>query len=183
VEAPATDDPPRIDALRDISQSILSASSAEAVAEATLERLATLVPYLRGSVVEFDSASDAISVLAVDDPETPPSERGEELSLAPFREAGTLLQAPRYVEEIPEADLTPIEEHLRSIGARSYLNVPLRSENDDIGVLNVAAPTPAAYTEEHRAIAREAADMLAVAPMPNPEPAWASPSRSDSSTF
>jgi len=154
----------RIDTLRDISQSILSASSPAAVSYATLQRLATLVPYARASVVKFDRDTEEAVLLAVDDPDAPPPKFEETLPLDHFRdEKGDFIQDLRCVETIPASPSDPLEKHLRSVGIRSYLNVPLRAEDDIIGALNLGAAVPEAYNNEHFDIACEVADMLAVA--------------------
>ena len=154
----------RIDTLREMSQSILSASSAEAVAQATLQRLAALVPYRRASVVTFDREADTVRLLAADDPGDSPPDLGNALSLDHFRRAdGALIRSTRYVKQIPDAATGPVKDHLQAIGVQSYLHAPLRAEDTVIGALNLGAAAPAAYEEEHRDIAREVADMLAVA--------------------
>ena len=154
----------RIDTLRDISQSILSASSTEAVTHATLQRLATLVPYARASVVEFHRDTQTARLLAVDDPDAPPPKFEETLPLSHFQgEDGDLIQDLRYVDDLSASPLGPLEEHLQTVGIRSYVNAPLRAEGEVIGALNLGASPPKAYKDEHFDIAREVADMLAVA--------------------
>jgi len=154
----------RIDTLRDISQSILSASSTEAVTHATLQRLATLIPYARSSVVAFDRDAQTASLLAVDDPNAPPPKFEDTLPLDHFRtESGDLIRTTRYVEDLSNSTLDPLEQHLQTVGIQSYLNAPLLAEGEVIGALNLGAPSPAAYDDEHLDIAREVADMLAVA--------------------
>ncbi len=154
----------RIDTLRDISQSILSASSTKAVSHATLQRLAPLVPYVRASVVQFDRDDEEAALLAVDDPEAPPPKFEEALPLEHFRdENGDLIRSLRYVDRISASSPGPLEEHLQTVGIHSYLNVPLRAEDDIIGALNLGAAAPDAYEDEHLDIAQEVADMLAVA--------------------
>ncbi len=154
----------RIDTLRDISQSILSASSIEAVTHAMLQRLAPLVPYTRASVVAFDRDAETASILAVDGPEVSSPELENTLPLEHFRrDNGDLIRSLRYVDDLPASPPGPFGEHLQDVGIRSYLNVPLRAEDEVIGALNVGASSQAAYEEEHFNIASEVADMLAVA--------------------
>ena len=154
----------RIDTLRDVSQSILSASSADAVARATLKRLSQLVPYERASVVEFDREAEAAPILAVDDPDAPAPKFEDQLPLSHFRTDGQhLVEDLRYVRKIRRPPSDPVERNLLTAGVHSYLNVPLRAEDTVLGALNLGAKAPAAYTDEHLDIAREVADMLAVA--------------------
>ncbi len=154
----------RIDTLRDISRSILSASSAQAVAHAALQRLTSLLPTLRGSVTQFDFDEDTAVVLAVDNSDEGSLAAGQELPLPHFTvEDDSILQQARHTSSLDPRSEDPIEQHLHSQGIRSTLNVPLFAEDAVMGALNLGAPEPNAFEGRHIEIAQEVANLLAVA--------------------
>ncbi len=153
----------RIETLRNLSQAILSATSTEDVAETTLQRLSALVPYDQASVLECPPEEETITLLTIDDHEALSDRVTEARLLRHFQEDGELLREPRYVEEIPESSPDPVERYLYDRGLRSYVNVPLKTDEDVIGFLNLGAYPPSAYRSEHVEIASEVADMLTVA--------------------
>ncbi len=59
--------------------------------------------------------------------------------------------------------LTPVQEALRAEGLCSWISVPLTSHRQLIGCLNLGADTPRAFTPGHVEVAREIADLIAIA--------------------
>jgi GAF domain-containing protein len=71
---------------------------------------------------------------------------------------------PRVVPDLgSHPDRSPLYGYLRRAGHRSAGMVPLEAGGRRVGVLVMAAHAPAAFVEEHRAVAREVARQLAIA--------------------
>jgi signal transduction histidine kinase len=155
----------RLEAMNELQEAILEARSPEEIAQAALSRLRRLVPFHEARVILFDPQAGGCLVLAAD--------ANGETHLRP----GTLIprnafgesQARRpdqffVIEELSRlADLSQFEQELRSADICSYVNIPLRAEGEFIGTFNLAAQNPAAFLQEHIDIAREVADLLAIA--------------------
>lgn len=158
----------RLEALRKIERSILSASVPAEIAEAALYHIQQMLPCLRASIsVATAYDPDNFEVLAV--------------TAQGYTKIGTGAYLPKSVLDIPLLqqgridiinDLQQVQDaHVRghllqqlyTEGVRSYINVPLVAEQQLIGTLNVGADHPHAYDSGHLEIAREIADSLAVA--------------------
>ena len=154
----------RLKILRDIDHAILSAQSAEEIAQAAMQRLRQLVPCQRASVTVFDVKARQTVVLATDSGEKTQFSQGAKFPLPQTR-----IESLRWNEEYVIADLqaipdpTLLEQAMLAEGIRTYANVSLMAKGDLIGSLNMGAERPAAFTPEHLEIAHEVADSLATA--------------------
>ena len=151
--------------LHQIDQAILSARSAEEIAEAALPQVRRLVPCRRASVSLFDFDAGEISLLAAwADGE---SAIGAEtrFSLHALGEDVEMLRQgePYLVQDIHAiSPASPLLEALCAEGVRSYVNVPLIAQGRLMGSLNLGGGSPDAFIPEHLEIAREVADQLAI---------------------
>lgn len=152
--------------LHEIDQSILAAHSPEAIAGAALRHLRQLVPCARAGVVLFDPETDEALVFAARvDGET---RIGPGVRLAVedvIGDRGDLRQGQgsRIEDTLALSEPLPFVRALRAEGVRSCVNIPLVARGELIGVLNLGKRDPGVFAAEHLEIAREVADLLAVA--------------------
>lgn len=157
----------RLEVLREIDQAILSAMSPEEIARETLSRLRHLTPSDNATVLLFDFPAEKISLLATYQQENSPAGTASELyKLKIFRAIVPLLQTTRYllVEDIlKKPNRLEFEDALLEKGIRSYLIVPLKIQNELIGVLSLERAAPSVVGEEYVTITYEVSAQLAVA--------------------
>jgi PAS domain S-box-containing protein len=157
----------RIETMREVDQAIIASRSPQAVAQAALRRIPSLVPCVYAAVVAFKSKPDgqAATVLAAYSRPEPKVGPGVRLSLEELGEVETLragkIQLVKDIDLLPR--IPPYFRIVRSEGVRSYLNVPLLFKGELIGVLSLGADRPNAFDEDRIQIALEMADSLAIA--------------------
>ena len=156
----------RLQVLHEIDQAVLAAQSAPAVADAVLVHVARLVPCQRAGILVVNDPHDDPVVLATYPPGVADIRPGVRLRATPMRDE--ILQTLRSGRAYRLDDLTPLvgmpaHEALLAAGLRSGLSVPLIAQDELIGVLNLWADRPAAFTSAHEAVARELAAPLAIA--------------------
>ncbi|HNT76502.1 MAG TPA: histidine kinase dimerization/phosphoacceptor domain -containing protein [Anaerolineae bacterium] len=155
----------RLKIQHEIDQAILSAQSPQAIAQAALARLQPLIPNLHSSVMVFDVKHQQMTGLVA----YARGERAPELEtrfdgLEIFNIAGLSAGQTQSVLDMSQAPtLSPIHQYFYDNGMRSYINVPLLTQNELIGTLNVGSETPHFFTATHLEIALEIAASLAVA--------------------
>lgn len=149
----------------EIDRAILSAQSPQAIAQAALARLQPLIPNLHSSVMVFDVRHQQMTGLVA----YARGERAPELEtrfdgLESFNIAGLSAGQVQSVPDMSQVPtLSPIHQYFYDHGMRSYINVPLLTQNELIGTLNIGAETPHFFTATHLEIAQEIAASLAVA--------------------
>jgi signal transduction histidine kinase len=157
--------PPGWEALRVIDRATLAASSAEAIARATLENLDRLIP-ADGAAVWVAGDGRELEPLVVG--------RGESLLDLPPERRSTLAELARswsgddraalLIPDLQAArSLAPRLEGLRERGIGAYLGIPLLANEEVIGFLELVARGPGRLDKSHREIGREVADPLGVA--------------------
>jgi len=155
----------RLRLLHDVDQFILASPPLDHVMRATLVRLRPMTPYLRASVTLFHPDSAEWEVVAVDaagDTELPAGRRG------PLTRVWFLKEIQRGEVHVTDnlqelTDLPPWAEVLQSEGIRSYVSVPLITQGELNGSLNLGLESSGAPTEEQLEIWREVASQLALA--------------------
>jgi diguanylate cyclase (GGDEF)-like protein/PAS domain S-box-containing protein len=155
----------RLDILRDIDQAILAAHSPEAITKEGLGHLQSLIPFQRGSIAIFDLESRMVTVFATHAQENTPRGTGALLSTEMYGDLSKLQRGDVLVKADLQTASTssPDVEFLRREGVRAYLRAPLITEGELIGVMNLESERPDVFNEEHAEIAREVADLLAIA--------------------
>jgi PAS domain S-box-containing protein len=155
----------RLNVLHEIDQAILAAQSAEEIASAALERVQRLVPCQWASLTVFDYEAEEVIVLAVRVDGETLVQRGTRFSLQEVEIPYRLRQGSTHVIDdlstLPT--LPPVLEALRAARVRSFMAVPLRSQGELIGTLNLAAQDPSTFQSADIDIACEVADQLAIA--------------------
>jgi PAS domain S-box-containing protein len=153
----------RLTMLHDMDQAIVSAKSLEEIGRAALGRMRRMVPCQRCAVVLFDGLANQARVIAG-------------FSGGEYQQAATIplndlapggaaqRDTVQYIEDLGTLDdPTPAQRQLVAEGVRSSLSVPLLAEGEAIGEITLGAPSPSAFTAEHREIAIEVATPLAIA--------------------
>ena len=155
----------RLKILREIDRAILAAQSPETIAQAALCYIGDLVPCLRASVALFDLEADEAEVFAIQVSDETRLGAGTQVSLEDYGVPEELLQGEVHIVEdiLSFSEASPVDQTLHAEGIRSYINVPLISQEGLIGALNVGAANAGAFVPEHIEIAREVADQLAIA--------------------
>lgn len=155
----------RLKTLRTIDQAILAAKSPEAIAEAAVSHIQRLVPCYRASVAEFDFAIDNAKVLAVQVEGETSIGTGAYMSVEDFGLNESLIQGDvSVIEDLQSlSQLSSSRQRLLSEGVHAIMNVPLFAQGELIGALNLGAEQPGAFWAEQIEVARELADVLAVA--------------------
>ena len=148
-----------------IDHAILVAQSPEEIAQATLDRIRGMVPCVRASVVIFDLETSEATVLAVQVNDETSLGTGARVPLEVFGDIEELRQGKIHtVEDIRTlSQLTPTIQALQADGVRSYINVPLISRGELIGLLNLGSDRSGTFAPEYVEIARAVADSLAIA--------------------
>jgi len=156
----------RLQILREIDQAILKARSSQEISRTALGHLRRLVPYQQASIAVFDFKVGDATVLAVDADDEMGEGPDEHVPLGDSDLARTLRRGEIYVVEDAartSLELPPAIQIMVPQGMRSYIMAPLVAGEELIGLLNLGADEPGAFTGEHVETAREVADLLAIA--------------------
>ena len=153
----------RLTMLHDMDRAILAAQSPAEVGRAALGRVRRMVPCQRCTVVLFDfekSQAELIAGYSGGSQLAPATRTMEDLWPAELLRSGGV----RYVEDLAAVDEPPLAvRELVTEGFRSLLSAPLMVERDVIGEIVLASSSTSAFGPEHRDIAVEIANPLAIA--------------------
>lgn len=155
----------RLEVLSGISQAILAAHSAEAIAQAALSRIRQLVPFHHARVTLLRSKSDEFLVLAADSNGEVHMRPGQSLPMEAFgKDEERRLDCFFVIPDLASLAIrSVVEQQLLETGIRSYVSLPIFAEGEFIGSFSLGADYAAAFDEEQIHIAREVADLLAIA--------------------
>ena len=154
----------RLRNLHDIDRDILVARSPAAIVETTLKRLRQLITCQWAGVILFDFETQEAIVFATDADQDSRVRTGlrhplETNEVARLKQGKVVL-----VEDAPNITRPEtLAQILIAEGVRSYLNVPLITQDELLGVINLAANQPSAFDSEHVEVAVEVTNLLAVA--------------------
>jgi PAS domain S-box-containing protein len=156
----------RLEILHEIDRAIQQADSTDQIARVTLDHISRLVPCQRSSLVIFEKEAGTALILDAHSPSETELAKGR---VVPFDDYGrsidTLKTGALYsVEDLLTIEApTAIQRRLLREGIRTYLSIPLITQGELIGALNIGSGVPGAFTREHADIAGEVAGLLAVA--------------------
>ena len=155
----------RLKVLQEIDRANLAARSPAEVATIALDYLRRLIPAHRTSVTLFDFSAKRAEVLAVNTVDATQLGRGEYVPLSAFPGLATMRQGNHYVTEALRAmpERSAVDERLLVEGIQATANIPLVSQGELIGSLNLGAMDDESFKTEHLEVAREVADQVAVA--------------------
>jgi PAS domain S-box-containing protein len=158
----------RLEVLRQLDQTVLSARSLSDVCRAAVECLRRLVPCSRVGVVEFNLSQKTATVLATnmdDVPDPSPPVAGTVFPVEDFTYIKELSQGrPSVVRDLQAVeDPSKVQRVLQEHGLRSYFSVPLLCEQGLIGNISLGFDRPGAFSEDDVEIAAEVANPVAIA--------------------
>lgn len=155
----------RLKTLHTLDQAILAAHSPEAIALAALRHMRELAPCRAATVSVFDLATTEAVVLAADASVSMPLQPGSRMPLDVFPALPYLQQGQPFILEDLQAMSDPTALHQLGIqdGLRSYLSVPIMSQQTLIGTLSLFSDRPRAFAPEVIDMACEVGSQLAVA--------------------
>ncbi len=153
----------RLEIVRDVDRAILSSLVPKEIARAALAGLRQIVPCRRATLVLFDFERNESVMFASD-------VSGE----SQIKEGLVVPGQPDFFKDLQQGDVVvddtttiphpnSVMQQLIAEGIRSYINTPLAISGELIGLLALASNQPAAFSLEHRQVAREVANQLAVA--------------------
>lgn len=155
----------RLAVLHSIDREILSSRSLEDLVHVGLSHVRDLDPCDRASVALLVTADEAV-MFGVDASNDTGLFEGARV---PLRKDDGRIAKLRSGEPLIHEDLRDLENPpealkvLRCEGLRTHASIPMTSNGELIGSLNLASKEPGAFTAEHLQVAREIADQLAIA--------------------
>jgi signal transduction histidine kinase len=156
----------RLEILHEIDRDLLTARTHREIATTALARIRKLIPCPRASVSLLDVEKQEASFLAMD------SEQTYTLPTSPisFAEFGQptiddLLQNnPSIIDDsLYGSNITELDQRLAKIGIRSWVCLPLFSQGQLVGSLNLGRGAGEKFTDDEVEIARDIAYQLALA--------------------
>jgi PAS domain S-box-containing protein len=151
----------QLEVLHEIDRAILTARTAEEIADVTLSRLGDLVPYTRARLELFDFEVGQARMIAAR-----PGEIDEEAciwELVLHESVKTLRQGRPYtVTDVQALPLNPLTRMLRAEGLRSITALPLEISDELIGVLSVARDSAELLLDDDLQVLQDLADQLAI---------------------
>jgi PAS domain S-box-containing protein len=161
----------RLKTMYKIDQAVLEAQSPEAIAQAALDHMRTLVPCYTATVHLYDSEQREVTPLAF----YCNGKAESEFDPATWEAAGTMEGTEDIIAELGQGHAyvnqdiraisqpPPVFQLLQAMGVSSFCAVPLVAHSELIGFINLGAEELDAFGEEHIEIAHEVAASLAVA--------------------
>ncbi len=155
----------RLQLLYEIDRAILTAQSPQTLGQIALGRLKQLLPCQYASMMLFDLEKNRVLEIArVENGEDrPPAETP--CSLEDWTQPETLQQGQAwYVPDLLASEPRPPRPEGRvPAGLRSFLVVPLLTDHELIGVFDLAAAPPAAFTPDQVEMVSQLAGQIAIA--------------------
>lgn len=155
----------RLQVLHEIDRGVLEAQSLEEIAQVALHRMREVVPCPRASVVAFDEVARSGVVLAANVLGETRLGVGARVPLEMFGDIEEFRQGKvNVVNDIQTVSAAPSYiQALIAEGVGSYVNVPLVARGELIGSLNLGSDHPGAFGRADVEVAREVADLMAIA--------------------
>ncbi len=157
----------RLQILHEIDAAILTAQSPKAISRAALEHLYALIPYQFASVSKIDLARQRAREIIVLTPEGPMET--EMSTWQPLSKAGQAITAAqegqtRLVQDLSALEtLSPLEHYLDNLGVQAYVSLPMVTQDELVGSLNLAVDAPDFFQSDHIEILEQIAASLAIA--------------------
>lgn len=155
----------RLQILHDIDRAILSFDSLERIAKAALGHLRRLIPCQWASILMMNADLENMQVLASYSERETQIQSGKSIPF-PMLEGLDDLRAghTRYIPDLTESQESSLLTELLGVeGLRSHVVIPLLVQDSLVGIFNLGAREPDAFSEEDIELAREVALPFAVA--------------------
>lgn len=154
----------RLRALQEIDRAILLAQSPDAIVKAALGHIRQLIPYRRANVAVYDFERCEGELFAVESLTEVSLGEGMRVPFEAFGDIDALRRG--VVNRVDDAMLvaqTPVIQALRAEGLRSWVNVPLLSQSELIGSLNLGWDTSGGCSADDLGVAEDVANSVAIA--------------------
>ena len=153
----------RVKILHAIDRFILENKSPEKIAQATISNLRKLITCKRTSVVSFILEYDEARVLVADGDGETKLKPGDLIPLELFGDMDKLSRGEiNLVKDLKKiSNPSHAVKALIEEGVRTYINIPLISRGELIGLLNLGANAPGGISKQQMEISQEIADSLA----------------------
>jgi PAS domain S-box-containing protein len=156
----------RLKNLHAMDKAILEVRSPQEIAQSAIDRLSQLLPLPRIDLIAFDADEQRATFLAIHSDRKVSIVPGAQIPLELLKDA--IGQLPRgksdrhwQLESLPE--LPSFVRAVDAEGLSSFLALPLNTQQETLGSLNLWGNSGDSLTAEQLAIAQEVADQLAVA--------------------
>ena len=138
----------RLELLSEVDRASLTARPVSEVARQALVLLRELIQCQRAAVVEVDLEAEELVLLAVFPDEEGPLAPGNRIPFSQWTDLTDRMagQALHIADLGLLKSLTPVQEILVARGVHSYFSVPLIAQGSLIGLLNVGAERPEAFS-------------------------------------
>jgi signal transduction histidine kinase len=155
----------RLELLSEVDRASLTARPVDEVARQALVLLRELIHCQRAAVVEVDLAEEELMLVAVYPDAKGPLAQGNRIPFSRWTDLSDRMAGQSlFVPDIGMLkSVTPVQRILLEHGVHSYFSVPLIAQGNLIGLLNVGAERPGAFSQDDRTIVAEVAARLAVA--------------------
>ena len=155
----------RLRILHEVDRAILAARSEQTIARVVLRHIRELIPCQGAAIIRFDFERGEAGVVAANLAGERDWPRKRRFSLEGLDKAVARLRRGRAVrteDVLALPQLPPALEEAQAKGIRSMLNLPLITQAGLVGVLNLSADAPSAFTAESEEIARQLAASVAI---------------------
>ena len=155
----------RLKILHEIDKAILTSRRPTEIAATAVTYLKQLVAYERASVLSFDFDIGQATILAAEAPKATELLPGEQIQFTDFNSLSTLQKHQPFIVDdlanIPK--LSKSDQILLNEGIHSYIMLPLVSQGELIGSLNMCAKEKDFLNEATLNVIQEITDQVAVA--------------------
>ncbi|HEX4614237.1 MAG TPA: CHASE3 domain-containing protein, partial [Urbifossiella sp.] len=148
----------RLETLHEIDRAILAAVPLPDLTRAALDRAGQVVSAADSVVILLDPDGRPSQVIS---PSGPGSGASLLEGVEPAEVSGP--SGGRWIPDLAAVARSPLQDRLFRAGHRSYMKAPLEADGERYGVLILADPAPGALCDEHREVAVEIANQLAIA--------------------
>ncbi|RMG98709.1 MAG: GAF domain-containing protein [Chloroflexi bacterium] len=155
----------RLRLLYQIDQAILAAHNPQNIARLVVQQIRNLIPARRASIITFDWEAGVGRIIAADSDLPTHIIEGTEIPVGVFAITEDLLRGNVYFvpHTLHHTPHFPLLDQLVKENVLCFMSAPLIAQGKLIGLLNVGAEEPHAFTQEHLEIAREAASLITIA--------------------
>jgi PAS domain S-box-containing protein len=151
----------RLDGLHQLDHAMLSAETVENVAQIALTHVIDLIPCARASIATINLAAKTVYILALYSQTSTSIPGGQTYSIDDTYVPAIVNQAYTIIDNLDQSPNAGVRQ-LYSEGIRTILMIPLRMEDNLVGLLTLHSVQTNGFTEENVQIAKEVANQIAI---------------------
>ncbi len=152
----------RLEFLHNMSQSMLRSQDPDEIAQIVLDYLKQMVAFHRASFVLFDYDNQEFTILAATEQTSSNLITGQRYPINLYQNLQSL-QKGEITQYDPLTLPTPLSQQLAAAGLKLVINVPMLTQNNLIGAINLGRSVKDLFTDEETAVLKEIAGALAAA--------------------